>query len=212
MADATRLMLVRHGHHDWLVPPINRFAGRLPGVHLNAAGRAGVEALARYLEGAPPDRIVSSPLDRTMETAAIIGERAGRPVSTDDRLLEAGLGPWEGLPVAEVIACHPTEWQTWRTEPSRMAVPGIESVGAIADRMACCAREWAQQGGTTLLVSHQDPILALICRLLELPLDTMRRMDASPASLTAFEFVNGSPVMMALNAVAAVRPVRPGRQ
>lgn len=212
MADAPRLMLVRHGHHDWLVPPISSFAGRLPGVHLNASGRAEVEALACHLEGSPPDRIVSSPLDRTMETAAIIGERVGRPFSTDDRLIESGLGPWEGLPVAEVIASHPTEWQTWRTEPSQMAVPGIEPVEAIADRMAECAREWVEQGGTTLLVSHQDPILALICRLLELPLDTMRRMDISPASLTVFEFSDGIPVMLVQNAVAPVRPVRPGRQ
>ncbi len=212
MADAPRLMVVRHGHHDWLVPPINRFAGRLPGVHLNSVGRAAVEALACYLEGSPPDRIVSSPLDRTMETAAIIGERVGRPVCADERLLEAGLGPWEGMPVAEVIARHPTEWETWRTTPSQMAVPGIEPVDAIGDRMASCARDWMEQGGTTLLVSHQDPILALVCRLLELPMDTMRRMDVSPGSLTVFEFMDESPVLLALNVVATARPVRPERQ
>lgn len=191
-----------------MVPPVNRFAGRLPGVHLSAAGRAEVEALALYLEGAPPDRIVSSPLDRTMETAAIIAEHVDRPVSADDRLIEAGLGPWEGMPVADVIARHPAEWQTWRTEPSRMAVPGFEPVEAIAGRMAECAREWVEQGGAALLVSHQDPILALICRLLELPLDAMRRMEISPASLTVFEFVDGTPVMLVLNAVAPVRPLR----
>lgn len=212
MSDAPRLNLVRHGHHDWLVPPINRFAGRLPGVHLNAAGRAGVEALARHIEGFPPDRIVSSPLDRTMETAAIIGERVGRQVAADDRLLEAGLGPWEGLPVAEVIAGQPAEWQIWRTDPSRMAVPGIEPVEAIADRMAECAREWVEEGGTAMLVSHQDPILALICRLLALPPDRMRRMEISPASLTVFEYVDGRPVLLALNVVAPVLPLRQGRR
>ena len=212
MADAPRLMVVRHGRHDWLMPPINRFAGRLPGVHLNASGRAEVEALACHLEGAPPDRIVSSPLDRTMETASMIGERVGRSVSTDDRLLEAGLGPWEGMPVHEVIARHPAEWETWRTVPSQMAVPGIEPVEAIANRMAQCAREWIGHGGVTMLVSHQDPILALVCRLLELPPDAMRRMDISPASLTVFEFVDGTPVLLMLNAVAPLRPARPGRQ
>lgn len=211
MPDAARLMLVRHGHHDWLVPPINRFAGRFPGVHLNEDGRAEVEALARYLERSQPDRIVSSPLDRTMETATIIGERVRRPVFRDERLLEAGLGPWEGMRVDEVIARHPAEWQVWRTTPSRMTVPGFEPVGAIGDRMADCAREWMALGGTTLLVSHQDPILALVCRLLELPVDAMRRMDVSPGSLTVFEVAGGSPVLLALNAVAPVLLVRPGR-
>lgn len=212
MADEPRLVLVRHGHHDWLVPPVNRFAGRLPGVHLSAAGRAQVEALACYLMGARPDRIVASPLDRTMETATIIAERLGRPVFADSRLIEAGLGPWEGMPVADVIARHPAEWRTWRTEPSRMAVPGFEPVEAIAGRMAECARECVEQGGVTLLVSHQDPILALVCRLLELPLDAMRRMDVSPASLTVFEFADGIPVMLVLNAVTPARPSMPEKQ
>jgi broad specificity phosphatase PhoE len=200
MCEGARLLLVRHGRHDWLAPPTNRIAGRLPGVHINAVGRAEVEALGRWLAAAPPDRIVSSPLDRTMETAAIIAEATGRTVAPDPRLIETGLAPWEGLMVEEIIARDPEGWRAWRTAPTRVAVPGIEPVAVIGDRMVAAARDYLSLGGATVVVSHQDPLLALCCRLLDLPLDTMRRIDISPGSLTEFQIVRAEPVLVTLNA------------
>ncbi len=144
-----------------------------------------------------------------METASIIAERLGVAVHADDRLIETGLGPWEGMPVAEVMAAYPDDWRIWRSKPSQMALPGFEPVEAVAERMAACAREWMEGGGVVLLVSHQDPILALVCRLLDLPIDTMRRMDVAPASLTVLEFGHAPPVLLALNAPAPACPVKP---
>lgn len=208
MIDGARLLLVRHGRHDWLVPPINRLAGRLPGVHLNAVGRAEAEALADRLARTPPDRIVSSPLERTLETATIIADRVGRVVITDRRLIETGMGPWEGLPVAEAIRRYPDAWQAWRTAPTQVALPGMEEVGAIADRMLTVASEHLAAGGAALLVSHQDPLLALICRLMDLPLDAMRRMEVWPGSLTVFEVAYGRPLLITLNSMTP-EPVTP---
>ncbi len=205
--DGARLLLVRHGRHDWLVPPINRLAGRLPGVHINAAGRAEAEVVADRLAAAPPDRILASPLARTLDTATIIAERLGRSVITDERLIETGMGPWEGLPVAEAIRRYPEAWRAWRTAPTQVALQGMEAVEAIADRVQTVAAEQLAHGGTALLVSHQDPLLALICRLLELPLDAMRRMEVSPGSLTVFEVTYGRPVLLVLNSTA-LNPAR----
>ncbi len=205
MIDGARLLLVRHGRHDWLIPPINRLAGRLPGVHLNAGGRAEAEGLAHRLAGTPPDRILSSPLERTLETATIIADRVRRLVITEERLIETEMGPWEGLPVSEAIRRYPDAWRTWRTAPTQLALSGMEGVGPIADRMLTVASEQLAAGGAALLVSHQDPLLALICRLLELPLDVMRRMEVLPGSLTVFEVAYGRPVLMTLNSMATQR-------
>ncbi|MDQ7857328.1 MAG: histidine phosphatase family protein [Armatimonadota bacterium] len=200
MREGARLLLVRHGRHDWLGPADNRIAGRLPGVSINAQGRAEAEALGRWLAAAPPDRIVSSPLERTMQTATIIGAATARSVVADARLVETDLGPWEGLPVAEIAARDPAGWRAWRTAPTRVAAPGIEPVAAIAERMGAAAEEYLGRGGVTLFVSHQDPLLALCCRLLGLPLDAMRRLEISPGSLTEFEVVRGEAVLVTLNA------------
>jgi broad specificity phosphatase PhoE len=211
MSDGTRLLLARHGRHDWLVPPINRLAGHLPGVHINEAGRAEARALARLLTAGPPDRIVSSPVERTVETATIVAEALGCVVQTDPRLTETGLGAWEGLAVADVMARYAEQWLAWRTAPTKTHVPGMEKVGAVAERMLAAASEYLALGGSTLLVSHQDPLLALVCRLLDLPLDAMRRMEISPGSLSVFEIVRGEPVLVTLNAVPACdRPAPTG--
>ncbi len=207
MLDGARLLLARHGQHDWLYPPINRLAGRLPGVHLSDAGRAEAEALARRLAASPPEGIVSSPIERTRETAALIGDALGLPVSTDERIIETGMGTWEGLRVPEIIARFPDDWRVWRTAPTQVRVPGMEPVEAIGERMLDAARDHLARGGVTLLVSHQDPLLALICRLLDLPLDAMRRMDVAPGSLTVFEVVRGQPVLVVLNSLSAGRHV-----
>jgi broad specificity phosphatase PhoE len=203
MIDGARLLLVRHGRHDWLYPPINRFAGHLPGVPLNADGRAEAHALGRRLRASPPDRIVSSPVERAVETATIIAEVLARVVMTDERITETGMGSWEGLPVSEAIARFPAQWHAWRTAPTTVDIPGMEKVDAIGARMFTAAVDYLSQGGTTLLVSHQDPLLALVCRLLDLPLDAMRRMEISPASLTIVEVVRGQFVLVTLNSTTA---------
>jgi probable phosphoglycerate mutase len=199
MVDGARLLLARHGRHDWLAPPINRLAGHLPGVHLNDAGRAEAQALARRLASHPPDRIVSSPVERTRETATIVAEALKLPVATDPRFTETGMGVWEGQAVPDIISRFPEQWRLWRTAPTQASVPGMERVEAMAERMLSGARDYLGLGGSTLLVSHQDPLLALVCRLLDLPLDAMRRMEISPGSLTVFEVASSRTVLVTLN-------------
>ncbi len=199
MVEGAQLLVVRHGQTDWLIAPAHRFAGRLPGISLNAQGRAEAEAVGRRLGPAPPDRIVASPLERTRETAELIARHVERAVAFDDRLIETGLGPWEGMAITEVRERYPEAWTAWRATPTTVPLAGLEAVEAIAHRMAECAREYLAHGGNTVLVSHQDPILALVCRLLDIRLDAMRRMDIATGSLTIFEVARGRPVLVMLN-------------
>ena len=73
-----RLFLVRHaeaapGEPDDLRP-------------LTSAGRDAARALAQRLAGEPPEAVVSSPLLRARETAAVIAEASGVAAETDERL------------------------------------------------------------------------------------------------------------------------------
>jgi probable phosphoglycerate mutase len=203
MTDGTRLLLARHGDHDWLHPPIGRLAGRLPGIALNARGRVQAEALGRRLAVRPPHRIVTSPVQRTQETAAIIGTLVGRPVVVDERPIETAMGRWEGRIVDEIIAGEPDAWRAWRTTPASTPVPWLEPFDAVARRMEAAARDHMREGESVLLVSHQDPLLALACRLLDLPLDAVRRIEISQGSLTVFEVTWGRMTLVTLNSVPA---------
>lgn len=199
----TRLLLVRHGDHDWLHPPIARLAGRLPGVPLNARGRAQAGALGRRLAAMPPHRIVCSPVQRTQETAEIIAAHVGGRVEVDDRLIETGMGRWEGMAVADIMAQDPDAWRAWRTAPASQPVPWIESLDAIAERMSAAAWDYLRDGERVLFVSHQDPLMALVCRWLDLPLDAVRRIDVSAGSLSIFEVAWGRMTLVTLNSVPA---------
>ncbi|MDR7436005.1 MAG: histidine phosphatase family protein [Armatimonadota bacterium] len=180
----TVIYLARHGMTEWQEKGFNRLAGRLRGIRLSPEGKRQAEELARALRDVPLDRVISSPLDRTMETAGVIARLHGLPVEVDERLTEWGFGIWEGMHIAEIARTFPHEYQLWREEPDALRIPGGESAEEVANRMYACFREVAQGDGTFLLVSHQDPLLALLCRLLGLPLRAMRSLDIDLGSLS----------------------------
>ena len=73
MPDAT-VILVRHAAHGLLGRVL---AGRMPGVGLSPEGHAQAAALADALAGTPVRAVLTSPLQRTMETAVPIASRHG---------------------------------------------------------------------------------------------------------------------------------------
>jgi broad specificity phosphatase PhoE len=92
------LLLVRHGETDWNAD------GRLQGQtdrQLSDFGRSQARRLAEELENENLEAIYSSDLSRARETAEIVAERLGLPVSLDPDLREKDWGTWEGLTAAE---------------------------------------------------------------------------------------------------------------
>lgn len=94
----TTLLLVRHGETDW------NAEGRLQGHTdrpLSDYGRRQARRLAEELEGEGLEAIYSSDLARAHETAEIVGERLGLPISLEPALREKDWGSWEGLDAVE---------------------------------------------------------------------------------------------------------------
>jgi len=92
----TTLTLIRHGQTDWNLQ--RRLQGRSD-IPLNDTGREQARAVGRELaaSGEHWDALVSSPLMRAKETAEIIGEQIGLPLSrTYDELVERSFGDAEG--------------------------------------------------------------------------------------------------------------------
>jgi len=179
----TVVYLVRHGMHDWLRPGTARLAGRLPGIALNDEGRREAERVAERLAPLPLRWVAASPMQRTMETAEIIARPHGLEVAADDRLAEWALGPWEGMKIAEIQSRYPEQWRIWRENPMDLRLPGAETLEEVARRMEAAAREWMERGGHGVIVSHQDPLAALVCRLIGMPLGRMRTLDIRTGSV-----------------------------
>lgn len=100
---ATRVLLVRHGQSEWNA--LGRWQGQAD-PPLSDVGRAQARSAARSIGAV--DAIVSSDLQRALETAAIIsGELGIGPVVVEPALRERDAGEWSGLTRAEIERQYP---------------------------------------------------------------------------------------------------------
>ena len=191
----TRVVLLRHGLTH-LTGPI--LAGWTPGLSLDDRGRKQAMAVAERLAGVPFAAIVSSPLDRCLETAtAVAGERA---VVTDVRIGECNYGDWTGKEI-KVLAKDPL-WPVVQAHPSAARFPGGESMREMQARAVDAVRDWNADLGddaTWLAVSHGDVIKAVVADALGMHLDLFQRIQVDPCSLTVIQYTKMRPFLVRLN-------------
>ena len=132
--------LLRHGEHE-----LGRrvLAGRMPGVGLSERGRAEIAAVAERLAGEGIAGLYSSPLQRTRESAEIVGARLGLPVVFHDDLIELDFGEWTGS-TFDAIRADP-RWEPWRTQRSLASIPGGESMREVQRRAVEAMMEISEQ-------------------------------------------------------------------
>lgn len=199
----TTLLLVRHGRTAANAKAV--LAGWTPGVGLDEHGHQQASALAERLRPVPLAAIVSSPLDRCVQTAeAIASARAGLVVQRDERFGEARYGEWTGQELKK-LAKDPM-WKVVQQHPSAAVFPGPdgESLAHTQARAVAAVREWnARVGpeGTWLACSHGDVIKAVAADALGLHLDLFQRIVIDPCSITVIRYTPTRPFVVRLNDV-----------
>jgi broad specificity phosphatase PhoE len=156
-----RILLLRHGRTAWNAQ--RRFQGQAD-PPLDEVGRVQAYEVAGIVAALRPDLLVSSDAMRAMQTAAIVAEVAGLPVTPEPRLRERGLGHWEGLTRDEVALKFPDEFADWAAgrDVSRR---GGETRDEVAARALSAFR--ALPGvATTVVVTHSATAMALTNALL----------------------------------------------
>ncbi|MCZ8252390.1 MAG: histidine phosphatase family protein [Hylemonella sp.] len=150
----TELILIRHGETDWNREL--RFQGQLD-VPLNATGLEQARRVAERLAAQPMDALVSSDLQRALQTAQALAQRAGHA----EPALEAGLreqhfGMVEGLRVPEIQQQHPEAWAQWVRFDEHYAFDGGECVRDFHARVLAAVQGLAQRhaGQTVAVVTH----------------------------------------------------------
>jgi broad specificity phosphatase PhoE/ribonuclease HI len=201
----TTFLLVRHGVTDHTRD--KRFSGGLassnPG--LNDEGRAQVRATSEWLVPVADgiDAVVSSPVRRTRESAEIIGEVLGFEVGVEEGLAEMEFGSWDGLTYLEVRDRFPDEVRAWLGNLDH-APGGGESFRSVQERVLAGRDRLLEEydGQTVLLVSHVTPIKTLVADALGAPLESLYRMELSPASVTVLSYypatLEGRPAMASM--------------
>lgn len=163
------LVFVRHGETDWNREL--RFQGQRD-IALNECGRRQAarngRAVAPILKSAAW-RLVSSPLDRSVETMRILLAAAGepnRPFATDPVLMEAHYGEWEGLTLDEIAERLPEAAQARDADKWGFVPPGGESYAMLWERVA---RWYETLAEPTFVVAHGGVLRALLYHLAGVP-------------------------------------------
>ena len=170
---APEILLARHGETEWSV------GGRHTGgtdVPLTDEGRRQAAKLGERLRGRELALVLSSPLERALETCRLagLGERAElRP-----ELMEWDYGAYEGLTTPEIRESVPG-WTVW-THPTPDGETAAE-VGARVDRVV---EELAALEGDAAVFAHGHLLRVLGARWIGLPPDSGALLALNTATLS----------------------------
>jgi len=140
--------IVRHG--ETIANDDNTVRGTKMPIPLNENGRAEAEKAADKLKEAGVDTIVASPLERSKETAEIIGKKLGVTPQYDPRLATWDVGEHEGKPCETSNPVLEDYAQNKQDEP----VPGGESFNDFTNRSFAGIRD--------AVLNNKDKNLAII--------------------------------------------------
>jgi probable phosphomutase (TIGR03848 family) len=203
----TTVFLIRHAENDFMRQ--HKLAGWLPGIHLNARGKAQAEALVPLLEPVRLEAVYSSPLERALETAAPTARARGLTVQRHADLGEIQYGRWQGQPLSRLRRLK--LWTQVQTTPSLVTIPEGESFRQAQARIVDALERLRQQhAGAIACFSHADPIKLALAYYLGQPLDLFQRLMIDPASVSTLAFAEGRVRVMSINDTRATRAAGPG--
>jgi broad specificity phosphatase PhoE len=186
-----QILLIRHGATDW------NLQGRCQGVtdlDLNEVGVRQAEQIATALTKESIHAIYSSHLKRAQQTARVFSLHHRLPVVIEPAIGELDHGQLEGLTFAEIRENYSQFIQKWRTEPAEIQVPGGERLVDVARRAwnglnRIVQRHSAEE--SVVVVSHNFPILGILCRITGTHLNNYRTFHLDPCSVTRLKHNGG---------------------
>ncbi|WP_338675593.1 histidine phosphatase family protein [Streptomyces sp. SCSIO 30461] len=196
------LILVRHGRSTANTAAV--LAGWTPGVGLDERGGRQAAALPERLASVDLAAVVTSPLQRCLETLQpLLDARPGLPLHTDERIGECHYGDWSGRKLAE-LADEPL-MEVVQRHPSAATFPGGESMRAMQARAVDAVHDWnarlASEHGEQavyLMCSHGDIIKSVVADALGMHLDLFQRIHVEPCSVTAIRYTRTRPFLLRL--------------
>ena len=182
------IVLARHGETEWSRDLKHTGRSDLP---LTDKGRAEAEKLRPAFAGRSFALVLSSPLQRALDTCRLAGLGA-RAELTDD-LLEWDYGEYEGITTAEIHQERP-DFYLWRD-----GCPGGENaadVGARVDRVIEALRSLE---GDAVLFSHGHVLRVLTARWLRLGPESGALFKLDTGTLSALGYERETPVVTRWN-------------
>ena len=174
----TRVYLIRHAE---AMGNINEtFQGRTD-ENITEKGYKQLAELSKRFKEISIDKIYSSPLIRTRETAKAVNKHHGIDIIYDERLIEINGGVWEGKSWADLPTLYPVEFNLWTYEMHKFYIEDGETVVEVSERMKKAIGEIVSQnvGKNIAIVSHGCAIRTYLCFASGNTLDKLQDMGWS---------------------------------
>ncbi len=187
-----RILLVRHGQATFNIE--GRLPGQLPGIELTDEGWRQAHRAAVALAGLRLSAVVSSPLERALETARVIARGWALDVREDPRLMDTDVGPWAGRKISDIARDDPN-WTAFLRKPTEPP-PGVESMAAVQERATAVIEELRADpaaGDDVVVVAHADVIKLIVARYTGVSITGALSIVIANASISALAFVEERP-------------------
>ncbi len=199
----TKVVLVRHG----TTPTTGKvLPGRAKGLSLSERGREEATKSADRLgsAGAKPAAIYTSPMERARETAAAFSARFGIKPVIDRRLNECDFGAWTGQELRKLAKLP--EWRVVQNYPSIFRFPDGESFLEMQARLVDAVKSICDShpGQDVIVVSHGDPIKAVLADALGAHLNQCQRITVQPASISVVSYGTDRAAVLCTNSLDGV--------
>ena len=198
------VILVRHGRTT--ANASGMLAGRTAGVQLDDVGREQAARVGQRLAEVPLVAVVSSPLERCVQTAQFILDRQGGSPLTpiEDDITECDYGQWAGRSLGELS--KEKLWSVVQAQPSAVVFPGGESMPTMQARSVAAVRRLDATyesehgpGAVWVAVSHGDIIKSVLADALGMHLDLFQRINVGPASVSIVRYGENRPDVISTN-------------
>lgn len=175
------VVLVRHGETQW--SRAGRHTGRTD-VPLTEQGRRDAEALGAALRERQLALVLTSPLQRAVETCRLAG--LGDVAVARDDLREWDYGEYEGLKTVDIRQERPG-WTVWRDD-----IPGGETLTEVGERADRVTADLRSSDGDVAVFAHGHLLRILAARWLGLEPAAGRlfALDAGTISVLGYEREN----------------------
>jgi len=205
-AGFTTIYCVRHGESE------SNVSGHFPdddgsSPMLTERGRRQAAQAGEHLQGLGIEAVFASPMPRAKQTAEYIARELGLEAMVDRRLREVDLGKLSGRSYSETVREDPRWFEEYFNDGNRY---GLEKFSAITARMLSLVRHIRDQGiGSAVLVSHLDPIRALVIAAMDAQsAGPLRNIEIGNASITILGYDGSNFAVRATNWLPMERYLR----
>lgn len=185
---ATSVTLVRHGETAWSLS--GQHTGRTD-IPLTEHGREEAAEIGRALAGFEFDLVLTSPLQRAIETCALASLGASAEVDPD--LREWDYGDYEGVTTASIHETRP-DWNLFRD-----GVPGGEDAAAIGVRVDRVLERARACEGKVAFFAHGHVLRVLGARWVGLPPRDAALFGLTTGTVSVLGFERATPIIASWN-------------